>query len=66
MVTRDRCHGYALSEQTVPSLEIEAFGRMTLAGVTVADSAVEELAWIVREAGAVELADRLERAATDG
>ena len=39
---------------------------MMLAGVPVADSAVAELAWFVRDAGAVEFADRLERAVTDG
>ena len=37
-----------------------------LAGVPVADSAAAELAWIVRAAGADVLADRLERAVTDG
>ena len=36
--------------------------RMMLAGVTVADSAVAELASLVRDVGAIELADRLERA----
>lgn len=38
---------------------------MMLAGVRVANSAIAELAWLVREAGADRLADRLERAVTD-
>ena len=38
---------------------------MMLAGVPVVDSAAAELAWIVRDAGADELGDRLERAVTD-
>ena len=40
-------------------------GRMMLAGVTVSDTAVAELANIVRTAGADELADRLEQALAD-
>ena len=39
---------------------------MMLAGAPVADSATAEFAWIVREAGADTLADRLEHAVTDG
>ena len=39
---------------------------MVLAGVPVADSAVAELAWLVRDAGAVEFVDRLEQAVTVG
>ena len=40
--------------------------RMRLAGIPVADSAVAELAWMVRSAGADEFADRLERGFADG
>ena len=57
-----RVSGYLAPPQE-PKL---ALGSLLLACVTEADSVVAELAWIVRDAGAVDLTDRLVCAVTDG
>ena len=52
--------------KAVVALELAPYARaVMLAGVPVPDAAAAELAGIVREAGADDLADRLERAVDD-